>query len=244
MNLHVAIEHIGLSEKAAKVYLAALELGEATVQDLGKHADLRRTTLYYVLPELLAFGALLKTKRGAKLYYLPEEPRILLKRSRERVAEFEDALPALEERKHAVYERPRVFFLYGPSGFKRAWELIFANCEEEYLIITPGENFLDFVSERYVVDEIIKEKRRRHLRSRQLITDSPYARQIIAKDFKEGRVSKLLPPGHPLLFTEIVATDFVAFISPRSDNLIMVVENGSFAATRRAAFDILWGALP
>jgi len=243
-QLLAIVQNTGLSEKAAEAYLAALELGEATVQSIAERAGLPRATLYYVLDELLAAGALLKTKRGTKLYYLPEEPRILLKRARERLALFEDSLALLEERKHAVYERPRVFFLYGPSGFKRAWELLFANAEGEYVITTPGDSFLDFVPEKYILDEIIRDKRRRGLKSRQLITDSPYARQIVAKDLKENRSSKLLSPRYPLLFTEVVAGDFVAFISPRRDNLIMVVENEAFAATRRAAFDLLWDALP
>ena len=163
--LLATVRNTGLSEKAAEAYLAALELGEATVQDIAERAGLPRTTLYYVLDELLAAGALLKTRRGTKLYYLPEEPRILLKRARERLTLFEDALGLLEERKHAVYERPRVFFLYGPSGFKRAWELLFANAEGEYFITTPGDSFLDFVSEKYIIDEIIRDKRQRGLRS-------------------------------------------------------------------------------
>lgn len=242
-ELLALVRNTGLSEKAAEAYLAALELGEATVQSIAERAGLPRTTLYYVLDELLVAGALLKTKRGTKLYYLPEEPRILAKRARERLALFEDSLDLLEERKHAVYERPRVFFLYGPSGFKRAWELLFANADGEYRITTPGESFLDFVSEKYIIDDIIRDKRRRSLTSRQLITDSPYARKIVAKDMKEGRVSKLLPAHHPLLFTEVIAGGFVAFISPRRDNLIMVVENDNFATSRGAAFDLLWEAL-
>ena len=244
INLITLVKNIGLSDKAAKVYLAALELGEATVQELAKRACVKRTTIYSLLGDLTGFGALLRTKRGKKYYYLAEEPVSLLKRSRERLSEFEDNLPALEERKHAVYRRPRVFFLYGPAGFKQAWDIIFSSSEEEFLITTPAESFLDFVAEKYILDEIIKTKRRLGLHSRQLITDSPYARKLVAKDFAEGRSSKFLSSRYPLLFTEIVSAGFVVLIAPRLDNFIMVVESDSFAKTRRNLFETLWDALP
>lgn len=243
-DLSALVANVGLSPKAARVYIAALELGEATVQDLAKRARVKRTTVYSLLAELIDFGALLRTKRGKKHYYLAEEPRALLKRSRERLGELEEALPALEERKHAIYRRPRVFFLYGPAGFKQAWDIILSSSEEEFLITTPAEGFLDFVAEKYILDEIIKTKRKLGLHSRQLITDSPYARKLVAKDLAEGRVSKFLPSRYPLLFTEVVSAEFVVLIAPRLDNFIMVVESESFAKTRRNLFEILWDALP
>ena len=59
---------------------------------------------------------------------------------------------------------------------------------KEYRIITQGENFLDYVKEKYIVDEIIAKKRRLSVLSKQLISDSAYARKIMAKDTKENRV--------------------------------------------------------
>ncbi|MBI2053357.1 MAG: hypothetical protein HYT41_01260 [Candidatus Sungbacteria bacterium] len=244
MDFVELIKNLGLTEKAARVYLASLEMGEATVQDLARRAVLKRTTVYYVLRELQEFGAVITTKRNKKQYYIPEEPKNMLKRARERIADVEDSLTVLEERKHAVYHRPRVLFLYGPTGFKQVWNLIFASSEKGYLIVTSGESFLDFVREKYVIEEIIKTKRERGFSSRQMIIDSPYARKIIAKDLRENRVSKLLPSRYKLPFTEVICGDIVAFISPPADNLIMIIENASFAKTRRSAFEILWNTLP
>lgn len=237
-------KNIGLSAKAAKVYIAALKLGEASVQGLARRARVKRTTVYSLLDELTGLGALLRTKRGKKFYYLAEEPRMLLKRAREQLAEFEEGLPEIEECKHAVGRRPRVFFLYGPAGFKQAWDIILSSSEEEFLITTPAESFLNFVGEKYILDDIIKTKRKLGLHSRQLITDSPYARKLVAKDFAEGRTSKFLPSRYPLPFTEIVSSEFVVLLAPRQDNFIMVIESESFAKTRRNLFEILWDALP
>jgi sugar-specific transcriptional regulator TrmB len=244
MELAEPLKNIGLSDKAARLYLASLEMGEATVQDLARHSGINRTSIYYVLRELTSSGALVATRRGRKMYYLAQEPRMLLKHTKEKLAEFEESIKSLEERKHPVASRPRVDFLYGPAGFKAVWDMLFALAPEEYLIITNGEDFLDFVKEKYIVSEIITTKRKLGIVSRQLITDSPYAREIVAKDMSENRTSKLLPPRYPLQFTEIICDEFVAFISPRIENLIIVIENESFAKTRASLFHTLWNALP
>src|SRR3989344_1987563 len=134
-NLVEITRNLGLTTKAAKIYLAALELGEATVQQLAQKSELKRTTLYYILNELIETGALIYTKAGKKSYYIPEQPANLLKRARERISNFEDSLNFLENKIGYINKRPRVYFLYGSSGFKQVWDLILNTKEKEYRII-------------------------------------------------------------------------------------------------------------
>lgn len=242
-NLTEIVKNLGLSTKAAKIYLAALELGEASVQQLAEKARIKRTTLYYILDELTEAGALLFTKTGKRSYYVPEQPATLLKNAKEKIADFEDSLALLEEKASYVRRRPRVYFLYGAAGFKQVWDLILSTKEKEYRIITEGESFLDYAKEKYIVNEIIAKKKKLGVLSRQLITTSDYARKIIAKDFQENRVSKLLPSIYKLPFTEIITEFLVAFISPRFSNMIFIVENDAFARTRKSAFEMLWNSV-
>src|SRR3989338_1979975 len=98
MNPALILKNVGLSEKAARVYLASLGLGEAPVQKLAEHAGVKRTTVYYVLEELIEFGALIEVRRNKKIAYVPAEPSHLLQRARERLNDFEAALAIFEER--------------------------------------------------------------------------------------------------------------------------------------------------
>jgi HTH-type transcriptional regulator, sugar sensing transcriptional regulator len=234
------LRNLGFSELGARVYLAALELGEATVQEIGNRSKVPRTSIYYLLNELVDSCALVMTKRNKKTYYLAAPPKAVLARAREKLSDFEDSLEELEAKQHAVYEKPRTYFLYGPLGFKRIWDMIFELPEKEYSIITDGSSFLDFVKEKYILDEIIKRKKEVGAKSRQLIMDSAYARQIIAKDIKENRQSKILSPHRKLPFTEIITKKFVVFISPRWDNTLLIIENENFALTRQSLFETLW----
>ena len=79
--------------------------------------------------------------------------------------------------------------------------------------------------------------------SRQLISDSIYARKIIAKDSGENRISKLLPPMYKLPLTEIITETLTAFISPKFDSMIFVVEDTFFAQTRKSLFEALWNSI-
>src|SRR5579872_4050022 len=124
-NFMEILKKIGLSEKAAKIYLAALENGESTIQQLAKTSGLKRTTIYYVIAELLETGALIEARHKKKIYYLAEPPQAMLRRTKENIQEFEEFLPALEQRRFLKEKRVDALFLRGASGFKQIWEKIF-----------------------------------------------------------------------------------------------------------------------
>jgi len=234
------IKNLGMSTKAAKIYLAALELGEASVQQLAQKSKLKRTTLYYIIDELIEAGILIPTKTGKKVCYVPEYPATLLKSAREKITNFERSLELIEERAGSLKRKPRVYYLFGAAGFKQAWDTILNTKEKEFRIITEGINFLDYVKEPYIINEIISKKKKFGISSRQLITASEYARGIVAKDNAENRTSKILPAIYKLPFTEIITESIVVFISPRHSNMIFIVEDEYFSKTRKSMFEMLW----
>ncbi len=245
MTEHEAIlRNLGLSEKGSKLYLACLRLGEATVLELARESRIKRTSIYYILEELKEHGALIETRRNKKIRYVAANPKDLLVFARERHAEAEKSLHVLEEERRALTARHRVYFLYGPAGFKQIWNMILRSPDREYRIIAAAEEFDNFVPEKYLLSEIIAKKKKLGIKSRQLIVDSPLARKIIAKDGTENRVSKLLPPASKIAFSEIITSEFVAFISPRFDNTLFVIEDDLFAKTRQVIFDSHWNSLP
>lgn len=242
-NLTELVRQYGLSENEAKLYLAALELGEASVQDMAKKAAVKRTSIYYMLDELESKGVLTTTKRNKKIYYIAASPTDLLKSFRSRLVEFEKTAEILEQHRGKIFKKPRIYFLQGPSGFKQVWNLIFNSHPKEYRITTEGLNFLDFVKEKYVISDIIKLKKDLGVKSFQIIPDSAYARKIVAKDAVENRQSRLLPLHTKLPFTEIISSSLVAYISPRFNDNIFVVEDETFAEGRKVVFDLLWSRL-
>ncbi len=68
------LQQIGLTEKEAKVYLAALTLGKATANDVSKKADLKRPTTYFTLDLLMEKGLVSSIHEGKKQYFMAESP--------------------------------------------------------------------------------------------------------------------------------------------------------------------------
>ncbi len=118
--------------------------------------------------------------------------------------------------------------------------MVFGSRGKEYLIITPGRQFLEFVKEKYIIEEIIRKKISLGYKSRQLVIDTPYSRNFVSKDATESRQTRFLPGGTELAFTEIICAEFVAFISPRAENMIFIVEHDMFAETRKELFEVMW----
>ena len=59
----------GLNKKEAKLYLASLELGPATVNKLAKKSRLKRTTIYSLIDSLGARGIIKEVRRRGKKYF-------------------------------------------------------------------------------------------------------------------------------------------------------------------------------
>ncbi len=78
MGLAKQLEEIGLTEKEARVYVALLETGEATAQQLALKSELNRATTYVILESLLKRSFIRSSNKSKKTYFLIESPQQIL----------------------------------------------------------------------------------------------------------------------------------------------------------------------
>ena len=79
MKDNILEEKLGLEENEAKVYLALLELGAATVSEIAKKSGITRTNGYHVLQKLSWSGLVnIVSGKGKKIKYSAEHPRRLI----------------------------------------------------------------------------------------------------------------------------------------------------------------------
>ena len=114
---------LGLSDKEAKTYLSALELGYDTVQNIAKKANINRPTAYVVLDSLRKKGIVTTFEKDKKTYYSAESPdRLvsLLQKQREEIEtkekEFSKLLPEFKAIFNLSKEKPTVRFFEGKPG--------------------------------------------------------------------------------------------------------------------------------
>ncbi len=85
-----------MSDNETKVYLAALELGQATVQELGKKSGVKRTTVYTAIDGLKEKGIISQIKKGVKTFLIAESPEVLGQIADRRAQMFKESLPEVK----------------------------------------------------------------------------------------------------------------------------------------------------
>lgn len=120
-----SVEDLGLSQKEARVYLANLSLGPATVQQIADQSGIKRVTTYVILEALANLGLVSQSTQGRKTFFNAEDPvslRRLLEKKEQEVKEqrrhFDDLLPQLKTIRSLPKEAPGVRFYEGAEGIK------------------------------------------------------------------------------------------------------------------------------
>lgn len=117
------LQNLGLSEKEARIYLAALELGTDTVQHIAKKAGVKRVTTYVILQSLLRKGLASKIDKGKKTLFVAEEPERLLRFVDQQLKNLElkkNSISGVLSRLKLIYnvksDKPIVRFYEGAEG--------------------------------------------------------------------------------------------------------------------------------
>ena len=117
MAFEQELQTLGLSEKESAVYLAALELGPETAQNLAKKAGINRPTTYVQIESLKKKGLMGEIVRGKKTLYVAESPQrlesllnVFEKELEFKKAEVQRILPSLSGLFDGASNRPKVRF--------------------------------------------------------------------------------------------------------------------------------------
>jgi len=239
-DLIKGLSAFGLDEKDVRVYLAGLELGQASVLELSKRTELPRTTLYPILERLTRQGIFRVGMEKKTTLYFAETPSVLEQLFEERESKFLKVLPMLELMKATADDSPGVTIYEGTDGFKRLWKQLLRSGVKEYRLITTGVGLLEYVKEPYIIKRVIAERLERGIKSKQLIPMSKDAKKIVEKDVEELRESRFLPEGVTLPATVIVFGESVAFITTRKENTMILLASGDVAKTYETLFNLIW----
>ncbi|MBI2109036.1 MAG: hypothetical protein HYT93_02530 [Parcubacteria group bacterium] len=136
------LQEFGLSENEARVYLASLEIGKATAEEISKHAGVKRPTTYVQIESLMQKGLLSSFDEGKKTYFAAESPehleRIIIAKKTEtarKEKELEKLLPDLKKIFEHAGVRPRVRFFEGKEGLLTIREEMLKAKNKEWFII-------------------------------------------------------------------------------------------------------------
>jgi sugar-specific transcriptional regulator TrmB len=238
------LQDMGLSEKEARVYLAALELGATTAEKLAKHAKVNRSTTYVQLESLMKSGLISTYEENKKTYFAPESPE-LLKRllgkqkddlsARER--DLATILPALIKQYEGAGERPVVRFFPGKEGIVAVREEVLTMKEKKLNVVLSSENMLRMFTEREL-DEYTAQRTALGIHSRALYTHKKYFTDAKSNKLSERR----LMPNSPLTIDIRIFDDKTAIFSLDGTLFALVIESKQIASSMKMIFDVLWNS--
>lgn len=241
------LENLGLSEKEVKVYLAALELGPETVQNIARRADINRPTTYLQIESLKEGGLMSEFQKGKKTLYSAESPNRLLSllNTLERNLEFKKSeaqriLPLLNDIFTKVGERPRVRFFEGLAGAKAIQEDFlllknkkieaFTNFDKLFEIFPKHED--DYTKRRIIngIEALVIYTR----------ADGPVDN---ATNPSKLRKTKFIPNNKfPMTADVTIFDDKVALITYKAKPVGVIIENKDIADAVRAIFYLIWNS--
>src|SRR2546423_1650027 len=96
MNPNDVLRGAGLDEKEIEVYIALLELGEATVLQISRKTGVKRPTAYLVLNALEQKGFVSRIVKGKKTFFAPQHPKKILAEAEIKLSEIKKAIPQFE----------------------------------------------------------------------------------------------------------------------------------------------------
>lgn len=233
------LKQIGMEEKQAKIYLACLELGEASIKDIAKKAGLKRTTIYDFLDEMLNEGYIRQTISGKKKRFIavePEELKVILKKKQ---ALLEQILPQLNLVNNVTKVKPKIWFYNGVEGLKKVYADTL-NYKGEILAL-GGEAIVNEVSLEWILD-YVKKRVKKRITVRAIVARTPLLeKNFLIEDKKQLRVSKIIDPKKFPFPIEInIYGNNRVFFASANEEMGLIIEGEGIHRAMRSFFELAW----
>ena len=244
INIHMLIKNlqqIGLTENQAKIYLACLELGETNIKDISLKSNIKRTSIYDLIPDMINAGILKQTIQGKKRKFLaigPEELKTLLKK---RDMLLEQIMPDLRSLDNVTGTRPKVLFFNGIEGLKNAYEDLL-NYKNTTVRGWASEDLVEMLGDEWI-DSYIKRRLQKGIKEYMIYPIGKTSKKYFAKDNEHKRTSKLIDPKKYKFDIEInIYHNKVAMVSAK-DKVAVIIESKPIVNTLKTIFQICWDSL-
>ncbi len=115
MHVQRALERLGYNHNEIKVYITVLKMGEGTVAEIARKAQLPRSTTHLVVIDLQKKGLVNLCLKRKHPVWLAESPSRLLHDLHEKEESLRRLLPELQALRHEAKHKPVVKYFHGAS---------------------------------------------------------------------------------------------------------------------------------
>lgn len=236
------LKEFGLNIKEAKVYLACLQLGPASVQNIAKVASLHRVSTYDVLNDLISKGLIQQTSSGKKRLLEAVDPDKIYQTLHNKEISFINLLPELRAVQNKTNKKPKVLYYEGEENIWQAYldRIRHDMNKKENLVYGTSAQLLTAYPDEY--KKFTQERIRRGIKARIIVEKSKFGLQEAKHAKEELRDIKFLPEGKSFRSHTIIYGDRVMTISWES-MILIIIEDQANADNQRFVWEMLWNSL-
>ena len=242
-NQIILLKQLGLNEKEAKVYLAALEYGPTTLTKIANKSGIKRTSIYDFIDDMVARGLIISTVLGRRALYAATEPEHLGKLIEKQKEVLSSLIPELSMYKRGS-EKPRIRFYEGKQGVVYVYN--------EVLKLPSGSEVVGYATfdsiykiySKEEIDEYIKARVKKGISQRLIMPNDQCAINHIDKDKNELRENIMIPLKDFPITNEInIFENKVMIVSLGEEKVGVIIESQQIADTQKIIFDYFWKTL-
>jgi len=235
------LQEIGLTKKQAKIYLACLELGETSIKEIAKKSEIKRTTIYDLIDEMINCGYIKTTTRGKKKKFIAVEPEDLKIIIRKKEALLAQILPDLKSLSNISGIKPKILFFEGVEGLKKTYDDTLRHPNTEMYQWASSDTFNAIEAEWLF--NYVKRRVKKKIKALCIASDSPEIREFKKSDKAQLREIKVIDPKKfPFKIELDIYGNRIAMISAR-DQIGVIIESEPIASTLKMVFKLCWDNL-
>jgi sugar-specific transcriptional regulator TrmB len=236
--IEASLKNLGFTTNEARVYLATLEVGVSSAQDIAEKAGIIRTTAYSILEHLAIRGVIIRTKKQNKNRYFAEAPKNLIRRFGTSITELEKSLPELQAIYNKSETKPKIVFYEGLEGISKIYQDTIRSNPDEILEFNTSEMFAHLPED--FPKEYVQQRLKNKISARRIAPDDSAWKKHSKQDNEELSKTILLNTKDFDIPVEInIYKNKVAFMS-YSDRIGVIIEGDGIAKAMRTIYELVW----
>jgi HTH-type transcriptional regulator, sugar sensing transcriptional regulator len=238
--LHKQLQDAGLNETEAKIYLAALELGETSISRIAKKSAIKRTTVYLSLENLVQKGLISAIKKKNRTYYYAEDPRNLARIMEEKKERVLKLVPQLLTFTNLIDKKPQVRYFEGLDGVKEVLEETLNYPNQEIRMFYSETSINDF-EDKYFSNYYVPKRLARRISVRAILPDNAQIREYAMTNQTSLRRTKFFPSDtYKVTISILLYGNGKVCIISYLEMFALIIESPQIYESLKGIFETMW----
>ncbi|MDD5438346.1 MAG: helix-turn-helix domain-containing protein [Patescibacteria group bacterium] len=240
------LESLGLNKREAQTYIAALELGPASILEISRKTKQNRALLYQTIEELRAKKLMVVTTQGKRKLFAAEPPVVLKGMLKDKLAILDAILPSLVGLDRKGNIKPVLKFYEGLEGIKDVYRP--SACTKDKRIVSfIGVEQLNSANRallNFWETEYAPLRKRNGVFADVIVPDTPEGLEFKKKDEMFYRKTKLVPASNYNFENEIMVYEDLTliFVYSLKEQFAISIQSPAIANTLRMIWKIAWNS--